>query len=147
MKRAIFLISVIGVLFSCSEKKPVANAKVLLDADIAFSDFSAKHGIQRAFIEFAGDSVVLLKSNSLPIVGRQSLIDSYAGKSDRDVVLTWKPEKAVIAESGDLGFTYGIWTLITAADTSKGTYLTVWKKDRNGRWKYVADTGNEGLKK
>ena len=147
MKRAIFLISVIGVLFSCSEKKTVANAKVLLDADIAFSDFSAKHGIQKAFVEFADDCVVLLKPNRLPIVGRQSLIDSYAGKSDRGVVLTWKPEKAVIAASGDLGFTYGIWTLLAAADTSKGTYLTVWKKDRNGRWKYVADTGNEGLKK
>jgi ketosteroid isomerase-like protein len=147
MKRSIFFILVIGILFSCSEKKPVANQKVLLDADIAFSDFSVKHGIQKAFIEFADDSVVLLKPNRLPIVGKQSLIDSYAGKSDRGIVLTWKPEKAVIAESGDLGFTYGIWTLLAAADTSKGTYLTVWKKDRNGRWKYVADTGNEGLKK
>lgn len=147
MKKSIFFILVIGILFSCSEKKPVANQKVLLDADIAFSDFSVKHGIQKAFIEFADDSVVLLKPNRLPIVGKQSLIDSYAGKSDRGIVLTWKPEKAVIAESGDLGFTYGIWTLLAAADTSKGTYLTVWKKDRNGRWKYVADTGNEGLKK
>ncbi len=58
------------VLFSCSEKRPVVDSQVLMDADIAFSDFSAKYGIQKAFIEFADDSVVLLKPNRMPIVGK-----------------------------------------------------------------------------
>lgn len=145
MKKVIFLIFIVAVVFSCTEKKQVADARELIDADIAFSDYSVKYGIQRAFIEFAHDSVVLLKPKRMPIVGKQSLIDSYAGKSDSGLVLTWKPESATIAASGELGFTYGLWMLIAAKDTSRGTYLTVWKKDAQGNWKYAADTGNEGL--
>jgi ketosteroid isomerase-like protein len=145
MKKALTSILIVFVLLSCTEKKPVANPKVLLDADIAFSDYSVKYGIQKAFIEFAHDSVVLLKSNRMPIVGKLSLIKSYEGKSDSGIVLTWKPAKAIIAESGELGYTYGFWTFVAKSDTSHGTYLTVWQKDSNGQWKYIADTGNEGL--
>lgn len=145
MKTTILLLLVIWVLFSCSEKKPVADPQVLIDADIAFSDFSLKHGIQKAFIEFADDSVVLLKPNRMPIVGKLSLIKSYEGKSVSGVVLTWRPAKAIIAESGELGYTYGFWTFVAQKDTSRGTYMTVWKKGLDGRWKYIADTGNEGL--
>ena len=147
MKRSFILLLVIFVLFSCSEKKPVADPRVLLDADIAFSDFSAKHGIQKAFIEFADDSVVLLKPKRMPIVGKLKLIKSYEGKSDSGVTLTWQPAKAIIAESGELGYTYGFWTFIAQTDTSRGTYLTVWKKNLRGEWKYIADTGNQGLGK
>ena len=145
MKTTILLLLVIWVLFSCSEKKPEADLQVLLDADNAFSDYSVKHGIQKAFIEFADDSVVLLKPKQMPIVGKLNLIKSYEGKSDSGVVLTWRPAKAIIAESGELGYSYGFWTFIAKTDTSRGTYLTVWKKDANGQWKYIADTGNEGL--
>lgn len=147
MKNALAIILIIFVLFSCAEKRPVADPQVLLDADIAFSDYSLKHGIQKSFIEFADDSVVLLKPNRMPIVGKLSLIKSYEGKSDSGVVLTWKPAKAIIAESGELGYTYGFWTFVAKTDTSRGTYMTVWRKDKNGHWKYIADTGNEGLKK
>lgn len=145
MKKAFLFIVISILLFSCSYQKPVANAKELIDADIAFSDYSVKHGIQKAFIEFAHDSVVLLKDNHLPIVGKNSLIDSYKGRSDSGLALTWKPEAATIGKSGDLGFTYGIWTLVAKGDTSRGTYLTVWKKNSTGQWKYAADTGNDGL--
>jgi len=145
MKTTFLIGFIIFGLLSCSEKKPTADPKVLLDADIAFSDYSVKHGIQKAFIEFADDSVVLLKPKRMPIVGKLSLIKSYEGKSDSGVVLTWKPAKAIIAESGELGYTYGFWTFVALKDTSRGTYLTVWKKNQNGQWKYIADTGNEGL--
>ena len=138
---------IILVLLSCSGKKPAADPKVLKDADIAFSDYSVTHGLQKAFIEFADDSVVLLKPNRMPIVGKLGLIKSYEGKSDSGVVLTWNPTNAIIAESGELGYTYGFWTFIAQKDTSRGTYLTVWKKNSNGQWKFIADTGNEGLGK
>jgi len=135
------------ILFSCAEKKPVFDPKELIDADIAFSDFSVKDGYQKAFIEFADDSAVLLKKDRMPIIGKQDLIKSYVGTSDSGMVLIWKPEKAVIAASGDLGYTFGFWTFIAEGDTSRGKYLTVWKRDSSGNWKYAADAGNEGLGK
>jgi ketosteroid isomerase-like protein len=145
MNKTFSLILFIFVLFSCSEKKSGSDPNVLLDADIAFSDYSVQHGYQKAFIEFAHDSVVLLKPRRMPIVGKQSLIKSYEGKPENGLVLFWKPAKAVIAESGELGYTFGFWTFIAQSDTSRGTYLTIWKKDSSGKWKYIADTGNDGL--
>ena len=147
MKNVITLTWLFIILFSCSEKKHTVDPKVLMDADLAFSDYSVKHGLQKAFIEYAHDSVVILKDKHMPLVGKQNLIHSYEGKSDSDVSLTWKPAKAIIAESGELGYTYGFWTFIAKGDTAKGTYLTVWKMDSNHQWKYIADTGNEGLGK
>ncbi|MGE5395721.1 MAG: YybH family protein [Candidatus Saccharibacteria bacterium] len=135
------------LVISCSKNYHAPDSKVLLDADLAFSDYSAKHGIQKAFIEFAHDSVVVLKPGRMPIEGLQSLVDSYKGRSDSNRMLTWKPTKALIAQSGELGYTYGIWTFVAANDTSKGTYLTIWKKNNKGEWKYIADTGNEGIGK
>ncbi len=88
-----------------------------------------------------------MKPNRIPIIGKQNLIESYAGKKDSSLILTWKPEKAIIAGSGELGYTYGFWTFVAQNDTSRGTYMTVWKKNANGQWKYIADTGNEGLGK
>lgn len=145
MRKAFFLIIVVVFGIACSPPKSPANPRELIDADKAFSDYSLKNGIQKAFIEFAHDSLVKLKPNAMPIVGKQNLIASFAGKKDSGLVLTWAPSDAVMAKSGELGFTYGIWTLIAKGDTSRGTYLSVWKKDRAGHWKYIADTGNDGL--
>jgi ketosteroid isomerase-like protein len=145
MNKMLLLVWLIFVLFSCTDNKPIADPQVLADADIAFSDYSVKYGIQKAFIEFADDSMVILRDKQMPLVNKQNLIKSYEGKSDSGVVLTWNPAKAIIAKSGELGYTYGFWKLIAQKDTSEGTYMTVWKKDMNGRWKYIADTGNQGL--
>ena len=147
MEKTFLLVWIILVLVACSEKKQDANPQVLMDVDRAFSDYSIKNGYQKAFIEFADDSVVLLKPNQMPIIGKQSLIDSYNDRSDSNQMLTWKPAKSIIAESGELGYTYGFWTFIAKNDTSHGTYMTVWKKNADRKWKYIADTGNDGLTK
>jgi len=145
MKYVFILIFIFVILFSCSKTKKATDPQVLMDADIAFSDYSVKYGLQKAFVEFAHDSVVILKDKHMPLVGKQSLIRSYEGKSDSGVSLTWKPAKANISDSGELGYTYGFWLFVAKGDTSQGTYLTIWKKDINNQWKYIADTGNEGL--
>lgn len=147
MKNILSIIYLLTLLVSCSEKKLNADPQVLMEADLAFSDYSVQHGFQKAFVEFAHDSVVLLKPNQMPIVGKQSLVESYSGRTDSNLVLTWKPAKALIAESGELGYTYGFWTFVASSDTSHGTYLTIWKKNSDGQWKFIADTGNDGLGK
>lgn len=148
MKSLLSIAMLLLFMASCSsEKMPVADPQVLMDVDIAFSNYSLQNGLQKAFIEFAHDSVVLLKPNRMPIEGKQSLVESYRGLNDRDMQLTWKPEKAIIARSGELGYTYGLWTSVSSKDTARGTYLTVWKKNEKGEWRFIADTGNEGIGK
>jgi hypothetical protein len=54
--------------------------------------------------------------------------------------LNWWPVAAAIAESGDLGCTVGEATIASLNHYSK--YLTIWRRQPDRSWKFVADGGN-----
>ena len=55
--------------------------------------------------------------------------------------LSWTATKAVVAASGDLGYTAGTYEMTTAGGTEKGKYITNWKKV-DGTWKVTEDIFN-----
>ncbi len=58
--------------------------------------------------------------------------------------LTWYPVLADVAQSGDLGYTTGPWTASqNGQPQAAGEYLTVWRKQSDGTWKFVVDMGIE----
>lgn len=122
----------------------------LLKADMEFSRLSEEKGSNYAFTEFASDSAVLLRKNSYPVAGKSAIVELLSKHSDASFTLVWKPLFADLAESGELGYTYGTYEVkSTDKNDSKasgsGTYVTIWKKDKDGNWKFVLDAGNEGL--
>ena len=151
MNRILFIfISLLLLTFSCQEKNKIDHEKEkqnVLNTDIEFSNFSEKEGMKKAFLRFADDEAVLLRSNSMPIEGKENIGKSFTKINDSLFSLTWKPFKGFISKSADLAYTYGSYTLTIKNDTSetKGTYLSIWKKQDDGSWKWVLDTGNEGL--
>ena len=84
-----------------------------------------------------------------PIVGLESVAQYLQSGSDSSYTLTWEPISAHIAQSGELGYTYGTWLLISkkTEQESRGTYVTIWKQNANGDWRFVLDSGNSGLSK
>lgn len=61
--------------------------------------------------------------------------------------LTWRATAADIAESGDLGFTFGTFELkgqdeAGAATAVVGKYVTVWRRGSDHTWRVVADIFN-----
>ena len=79
----------------------------------------------------------------LPV--REELRKNLIGKIKKK-----EPLFADISGSLELGYTYGIYELTIKSKEAnpqvhKGTYLTIWKKDKYGNWKFVLDTGNSGL--
>ncbi len=136
---------------SCSAKKDDNKndqlPKIsLLEADRSFSQMSAEKGMKNAFLEYIDSNGVLLKPNTLPIAGA-SAIDYLIQQNDTGYTLTWQPHQGIVAESGELGYTYGIYSLKASnADTVMyGTYVSIWKKQQDGKWKFVLDSGNEGI--
>jgi ketosteroid isomerase-like protein len=134
---------------NCSEKKQKQLEQRLIDIDREFSELSAKMGSHDAFLYYMDDSCVLLRPNRNPVIGREN-IEAIYSKPDTSFTLTWEPLSADISSSGDLGYTYGTYTVKMDSPTGeavekKGTYVTIWKKDRKGNWKFVLDTGNQGL--
>jgi ketosteroid isomerase-like protein len=150
-----FLISILMmclVIAGCDEtSKHGRMARELIDVDLEFARQSIELGAHESFLNFIDDSCVLLRPNRYPVIGREKIEEIYS-KPDTSFTLNWKPLSAEISQSGDLGYTYGIYTVQMDSPegnvvTKEGTYVTIWKKDRNGKWKFVLDTGNQGLGK
>jgi ketosteroid isomerase-like protein len=132
------------ILFSC-QTKIESSVEQLFKADKSFSNASEKDGYANAFIEFAHPDVVLLRENNMPIIGKSELIKIFEGARSSKLNFTWEPLGGDIAKSGELGYTYGIYTIKQDTILKKGTYVSVWKKDSKGKWKYILDSGNEGI--
>lgn len=133
--------------FSCKGPSGTDYQGVLLKTDSEFSAMSEKEGMFRAFLSYIDTGGVILRDKSYPLKGRQALEALYAGRSDTSFTLSWTPEFEMISLSGDLGYTYGLWTNTnkTTGEVSRGTYTTFWKKQDDGSWKFVLDTGTQDL--
>lgn len=134
-------------LSSC-KPKPEPGSPVTIDslvaADIAFSDMSQEKGMKNAFIEYLDNEGILLRPNHLPVKGADA-IDFLSQVNDTAYTLKWIPEGAQISTGGDLGFTYGIYTLEAQDTVFKGTYVNIWKKQPGGKWKFVMNSSNQGI--
>ena len=156
MNKIFFLPASLWILISCNQPQQHEVAKainldsikqVLKQTDQAFSDRSKQVGQQVAFLEYMDENVTMLRPNSMPLVTKDSVKKIYAQRSDTSFVLTWTPLYADVSSSGDLGYTYGTWLFETkSGGKGEGTYCTIWKQDATGKWKFVMDVGNEGLK-
>ncbi|MBL7745009.1 MAG: hypothetical protein JNN00_16160 [Chitinophagaceae bacterium] len=146
------LLLLFGVIFllalaSCSEKKGANSEAVkqsMMKADIAFSGLSKQKGMKAAFLQYIDTAGVLLRPGHYPIIGKDAR--EYLQKTnDSSFTLTWEPSAAEAGAAGDLGFTYGIYTLTTTDTVIKGTYVSIWKKQPDGDWRFLLDTGNPGV--
>lgn len=152
MNRNFFFGLLLMPLFSCSyfEKKNYAeenNDKMkMMDADRAFSKMSEEKGMKNAFLEYIDSNGVLLRPNHMPLLGADA-IDFLIQLNDSTFTLKWEPKGGSVAKSGELGYTYGLYAMKpTNKDTMiYGNYVSIWKKQLDGSWKYILDSGNEGV--
>lgn len=142
MKKLVYLS--VFLFAGCSRPLPVTDASALMDLDRAFAQASVEKGMKASFLEYADTAVVKLQENAFPAWGLSDLEASLTGFNDSLFTLTWVPLKAELAASGDLGYTVGKWTFKSADGTTQyGVYVTVWKRQRDGSWKFVVDAGSD----
>lgn len=61
----------------------------------------------------------------------------------RTSVIRWKPLRADVADSGDLGYTWGVAESGPGAEgpfKPYGIYVTIWQRQPDGKWKFVYDS-------
>ncbi len=136
------------VLDSCFNAKTKNESKwktEIIKTDVAFSSMSKQQGMKKAFIEYMDDDGILLRPYHPPIIGANA-IEYLTETNDSSYTLTWHPSSARVSASGDLGYSYGIYNLQLQDTTLQGTYVSIWKKQKDGKWKLVLDTGNEGIR-
>ncbi len=128
------------------EKEEVDYKTGLMETDRAFSKLSEEKGMKHALIHYIDSKGVLLRPNTIPIAGGEA-INYISQGNDSNYTMTWEPNGGSVALSGELGYTYGIYSLKPKdKDTVLyGTYVSIWKKQADGKWKFVLETGNEGV--
>jgi len=115
----------------------------LIQAEKNFAAYSVAHSTKEAFLQFL-DSTGIVFDKGKAVNG----IESWNKKEKRPGVLNWWPQFAEISGSNDFGYTTGPWTFQASANDSivaRGQYTTVWKIDRNGKWKFLIDLGVSNL--
>lgn len=146
----------VALCFAACNTKPAVDLEkekaAVLSADKAFNDAVAQDGLAKAMEKFYDDNVVGLIPDAPATVGKAATLKSVTeGKMDQVKTLSWKPEKAELSSSGDLGYTWGYYQLkdktATGGDTTYyGVYSTVWKKAADGSWKAVLDHNSQAPK-
>jgi ketosteroid isomerase-like protein len=132
---------------------PLTNPQVspgiemLYQLDAQFAADTAKGGGAAFAAWFAPDAVTLANGKAA-VVGHEAIAAS-ATWTPASYQLTWKPEGARIAESGDMGYTWGHYDGVSKdsqgnAVKTSGRYMTLWRKQSDGTWKVEVDASNDG---
>ena len=139
------IICTVLLLFSCQTEDNEKLKQEILDTDRSFSEMSSKEGIAKAFIFYADEKVIKPNHGQQPVVGKFALLEWFKNNPPKPHSLVWEPLKVEV--SGQLGYTFGAYTLVTKTEggrdtTYYGNYVSIWKQKKDGTWRYVLDTGN-----
>ncbi len=118
----------------------LSTAQDLLAVDRAFNDFAQEHGTGAAFLAFCAPDAVMLRIGRDPAIGAGGIAAAFAGR-EGEKTLTWTPVRAEIAASGDLGYTFGSWSIPGQDRAVHGVYVSIWKRQPDGTWRWVLDGG------
>jgi len=126
--------------FSAFAQKSDGTVNSLIKVETYFSNQVAKLGLNKAMVEIAAKNGVVFRPNPL------NAIDYYSKQEPSDFELGWQPDFAIIAKSGDFGFTTGLFTVKKNESVTYGQYLSVWKAEKNRKWQLIIDAGTNHKK-
>jgi ketosteroid isomerase-like protein len=92
-----------------------------------------------AYLHHASNDARLHRINVMPVTGKDA-IRSFL--SATPLALNCSAIRADIARSGDLGYVLGSYQLKSNAQSEKGYYVRLWRKDQKGQWRLIADLNN-----
>jgi ketosteroid isomerase-like protein len=139
---ALLLLGVVPLGFAqrVREKSPL---QAMVETERAFAKMSQDEGTRPAFMAFIADNGILFRP--VAVKGKQWMIEHPVPASDKRPLLSWYPSIAGMARAGDLGYTTGPWEFKSDIHDDKpvawGHFLTIWKKQPVGDWKFVVDLG------
>ena len=147
MKKSAAKFFCLAMLSSCSINNSV-NTNIareeIIKTEHAFEASVKTLGLAGAFAFYADENAVIRRQNDTLIKGRENIRLFYENPKYNGTEVSWSPDFAEVSDDGTLGYTFGkyVWKM---KDTSgslteyKGVFHTVWKKQKDGTWRYVWD--------
>lgn len=148
MKNTFGAFIILLVLNSCTQKNKTTNSTYIklqiVKTEKDFEKLVAEKGLAEAFYQFADSNAVIKREHDTIIIGKAGIKNYYSNPKYKTATITWSPDAVELSNSGDMASTYGkyVWISKDASGTeqiSKGIFHTVWKKQKDGSWKYIWD--------
>jgi len=123
---------------------------ILRNLDAQWSKAAAARDLERTVAYYSEDAIVL-PPNAARATTKQAIRNVWKDLlASPGLVITWKPKKVELANSGDMAWVSGTYYPIMNDANGKqindrGKYLEVWKKQGDGNWKCGADIWNSDL--
>ena len=144
MKFIIIVFFVLIIINAKSFSQTMFNVSSdLIQTEYNFAADAKENGVRDSFLKFIDDNGVLFRPH--PVNGK----DFLSKQQKRPGVLLWYPSLSVVSDDGDLGFNTGPWEYKRTAEDESiafGNFVTVWKKQKDGTWKFLMDIGNSNEK-
>ena len=124
--------------------------QVLRDLDAAWAKAAAAKDVEQTIGYYSNDAIVL-PPNAATTATKEAVRNIWKDMlASPGLAITWKPTRAQIAKSGDLGWVSGAYELTMNDESGKpindrGKYLEVWEKQTDGNWKCRADMWSSDL--
>jgi ketosteroid isomerase-like protein len=148
MKKLVYAMLLFGIIapgFAQKEKEQTA-LESMVATELAFAKMAKDVGTRPAFSAFIAEDGILFRPG--PVKGKEWLAKNPAPVSAKHPWLSWYPAVADISSAGDMGYTTGPWEFRPDINDAKavafGNFLTVWKKQADGSWKFAIDLGISG---
>jgi ketosteroid isomerase-like protein len=112
----------------------------LVATERAFSQLSQDKGMKEAFFTYIADDGILFRGGAF-VQGKAWT----QARPNPPATLKWWPTQAGISASGDLGWDTGPYEVRANGSTEVGygNFVTVWKKQADGNWRFAIDFGND----
>jgi ketosteroid isomerase-like protein len=145
--RPLFIAMLAAVIVTTAAAAASPASDSLLNADRALAAQSHAIGFVAAYSKAMAPDARKFDEQTMPAIGSQAILAVMA-KYPKDLTLDWTPQEAVVADSGELGFTWGTYvaTFHNKAGkliTSYGKYMDVWRRQPDGSWHWIADMDND----
>lgn len=145
----LFLIATVSLrLLAKSAAESAAEA--IRKADQQWADAAAAKDLDKS-VSFCGPDAAILVPNAPAAEGEEAIRKWFQSLFNiPGLKLIWHATNAEGAKSGDLGYSTGKYELSFTDPSGKqvsdhGKYVTVWKKQPDGRWKVVRDIFNSDV--
>ena len=146
MRRCMWLLAIAWLIAGCGPSVNVDQERTsLLQVDKEWSETTKD--LDKFLSYYTADASVY--PQGMPIATGSTAVRSTFTQvtSMPGFALRWTASKADVSGSGDIGYTTGMYEM-TMNDptgkpmTEKGKYITIWKKQSDGRWKAAEDIFN-----
>ena len=149
-----FLLLVASALFSASlTTAALAHTqpdKAKLKAEVAamedaFCTMAKVQGLLAAFQHFAAPEVAFIDTDPRKWRGPAAVLERI-GPDQPGVNMNWAASFTDVSDDGTLGYNYGRYELKQSkpdgtVSVHTGWFLTIWKRQPDGSWRYVMDNG------